>query len=138
MTSSVCDLHVWPPGGDAPQQVDELVLDWGGPVGDRHHGLTMSSDVRQKEVFSRGTQIRNHRQVSIVDVGELREIAVALGIQDLAPGTIAGGLVADRYGTRAESFPKAAMGLRGITGWVERPGIIRPGDEVRVVLPPGM
>ena len=178
MTSSVCDLHVWPPGGDAPQQVDELVLDWGGPVGDRHHGLTMSSDVRQKEVFSRGTEIRNHRQVSIVDVGELREIAVALGIQDLAPGTIAdnictegiddltalppltrlvfaggavlltggrnmpctiaGGLVADRYGTRAESVPKAAMGLRGITGWVERPGIIRPGDEVRVVLPTGM
>lgn len=178
MTASVDALHVWPPGVAAPLRVDELVLDWGGPVGDRHHGLTMMSDVRQKEAFSRGTEIRNHRQVSIVDVGELTEIAVALGLPDLAPGTIAdnictagigdltslpplsrlvfaggavlltgganapctiaGGLVHERYGSPPERFPKAAMGLRGITGWVERPGSIRAGDEVRVLPPTGM
>lgn len=178
MTPRVVAVHVWPPGADAPQRVDELVLDWGGPVGDRHHGLTMSSDVRQKEVFARGTEIRNHRQLSIVDAGELAEIAVNLGLPELAPGTIAdnictegiddltslaplsrlvfdggaviltgglntpctiaGGLVGDRYGTRAEHFPKAAMGLRGITGWVERPGSIRPGTSVTVVPPTGM
>ena len=178
MTARVVAVHVWPPGSDTPQPVDELVLDWGGPVGDRHHGLTMRSDVRQKTVFSRGTEIRNHRQVSIVDTSELAEIAVALGLPQLAPGTIAdnictegiedltslaplsrlmfeggaviltggvnlpctiaGGLVHDRYGTRPESFPKAAMGLRGITGWVEHPGVIRPGCPVKVVPPTGM
>ncbi|MFM8775070.1 MAG: molybdenum cofactor sulfurase, partial [Actinomycetota bacterium] len=54
------------------------------------------------------------------------------------PCTIAGGLVEGRYGTRPEAFPKAAMGLRGVTGWVERPGTIRPGTPVTVVPPTGM
>jgi len=46
------------------------------------------------------------------------------------PCVIAGGLVHDAYGTRAESFPKAAMGLRGVTGWVDHPGVVRPGDSI--------
>lgn len=178
MTARVVAVHVWPPDRDVPQPVGEVTLDWGGPVGDRHHGLTMSSDVRQKEVYARGTQIKNHRQVSIVDVGELAAIATALGIPEIAPGTIAdnictdgiddltslpalsrlvfeggavvlvggentpctiaGGLVGDRYGTRPEHFPKAALRLRGVTGWVERPGVVRPGGLVTVVPPTGM
>jgi MOSC domain-containing protein YiiM len=46
------------------------------------------------------------------------------------PCVIAGGLVHDAYGTRAESFPKAAMGLRGVTGWVDHPGFVRAGDSI--------
>lgn len=175
MTPTVVGLHVWPAGADVPTPVDELVLDWGGPVGDRHHGETMLSDTRQKSVYERGTRIRNHRQVSIVDAAELARIAEALGIPALAPGliadnictsgvedltalprmtrlvfdggtvlmlggenfpcTIAGGLVAAAHGTRPEAFPKAAMGLRGVTGWVEHPGTIRPGEGLRVLRP---
>lgn len=175
---TVVAVHIWPPGADVPETVEELRLDWGGAIGDRHHGVTMSSDTRQKEVFARGTEIRNHRQVSIVDLAELAAIAQGLGIQALAPGTIAdnictegltgltslaplsrlvfasgavlmtggfntpctiaGRMVAARYGTAPERFPKAAWDLRGITGWVERPGSIRPGDSVRVVPPTGM
>lgn len=174
----VAATHVWPTGADVPTPVEELHLDWGGAVGDRHHGLTMSSDTRQKEVFSRGTEIRNHRQLSIVDLDELARIAAALGIDEIAPGTIAdnictegiddltalpplsrlvfasgavlmtggfntpctiaGRMVQNRYGSAAERFPKAAWDLRGITGWVECPGTIRAGDEVRVVQPTGM
>jgi hypothetical protein len=173
MTTSVVALHVWPPGDAVPIPVDHLLLDWGGPVGDRHHGETMLSDVRQKPVFPRGTRIRNHRQVSIVDAGELARIASAMGIGAIAPGliadnictqgiddltslppltrlvfdggavlmtggenhpcTIAGALVGDVHGTRPEAFPKAAMGLRGITGWVEHPGTITVGEGLRVV-----
>ena len=48
MTARVVGLHVWPAGVEVPQAVDELVLDWGGPVGDRHHGETMLSDTRQR------------------------------------------------------------------------------------------
>ena len=173
MTARVVGLHVWPADADAPTPVDELVLDWGGPVGDRHHGETMLSDTRQKSVFDRGTRIRNHRQVSIVDTGELARIAAAMGIPAIAPGliadnvcteglgdltslppmtrlvfdggvvlmtggenfpcTVAGALVQAVHRTRPEAFPKAAMGLRGVTGWVEHPGTIRPGEGLQVV-----
>ena len=81
--------HVWPSDIDQPLSVDLLDLDWGGPVGDRHHGETMSSDTRQSSVFPRGTTIRNHRQLSLVDIAELTQIADALGIPRIDPGTIA-------------------------------------------------
>ena len=171
----VVALHVWPADVDAPVAVDSLTLDWGGPVGDRHHGETMLSGTRQRRVFEDGTVIRNHRQVSIVDSGELAAIAAGLGLPALEPGviadnictggipaltslprmtrmvfgsgavvmlggenypcTVAGGLVQAVYGTSPSSFPKAAMGLRGVTGWVERPGVLSPGDSVELVLP---
>jgi MOSC domain-containing protein YiiM len=54
------------------------------------------------------------------------------------PCTIAGRMVQARYGSPAERFPKAAWDRRGITAWVERPGPVRAGDEVRVVAPTGM
>ncbi|MFZ0324027.1 MAG: hypothetical protein WAN48_07840 [Actinomycetes bacterium] len=178
MTPRTVAVHVWPPGTSAPQALDRLELDFGGPLGDRHHGLTMSSDVRQRWLYDEGTTIRNNRQVSVVDLGELAVVARHLGLAELAPGTIAdnvctsgidglsqlaplsrlvfegddgadgavlavlgtnnpctiaGGLVHDRYGTSPEKFPKAAMHRRGVTGWVERPGVIRPGGWIRVV-----
>lgn len=50
-----------------------------------------------------------------------------------APCTIAGAMVESVYGTAPQRFPKAAMNLRGITGWVERPGVINTGDPITVV-----
>ena len=35
----------------------------------------------------------------------------------------------------ASHFVKAAWKKRGLVGWVERPGIIRPSDTVKVMLP---
>lgn len=171
----VVATHIWPPDSELPKAVPAIDLDWGGPIGDRHHGELMSADVRQAGVFERGTTIRNHRQISIVDVQELAGIAAALGLVDIAPGTIAdniatqgipdltalprmsrlligaevvvmtggenlpctsaGRLVQERYGTAPEAFPRAALGRRGVTAWVERPGTIRPGDAIRIVLP---
>lgn len=88
-TAVVLGLHVWPADVDVPVPVDPLVLDWGGPVGDRHHGLTMRSDSRQRPHYERGTEIRNHRQVSVVEEAELAEVAARLGVDRLAPGLIA-------------------------------------------------
>jgi len=169
----VVALHVWPSNQTHPVPVPALECDWAGPQGDRHYGLTMLSDARQKAAFPRGTEIRNHRQVSIVDISELSAIAINMGLTHLEPGTIAdniatagipeltqlppltrlifqggvvimtggenlpctiaGALVADHYGSRPESFPAAAMGLRGITGWIEHPGTIRAGEAVQVL-----
>lgn len=168
----VVATHVWPIGESEPQRVDVLDLDFGGPIGDRHHGELMSSDTRQSDVFAKGTTIRNHRQLSIVDTAELARIADLMGIPQIAPGVIAdnictagipelttlapmsrlvfdggavvmvggenlpcviaGRMVNEHYGTRPEAFPKAAMGLRGVTGWVEHPGRIAPGMTITV------
>lgn len=49
------------------------------------------------------------------------------------PCTIAGTMVGERYGTQPHAFPKAAMHLRGITGWVERPGVINIGDSITII-----
>ncbi len=168
----VVATHIWPIGEPEPQRVDTLDLDFGGPIGDRHHGELMSSDVRQSDVFAKGTTIRNHRQLSIVDTAELARIADLMGIPEIGPGVIAdnictsgipeltaltpmsrlvfesgavvmlggenlpcvisGRMVQAHYGTRPEAFPKAAMGLRGVTGWVERPGSIAPRMAITV------
>jgi MOSC domain-containing protein YiiM len=132
----------------------------------------MRSDVRQKPHYERGTEIRNHRQVSLVEETELDEVAAALGVDRLGPGliadniylsgavglttlprmtrlvfpsgavlmlggendpcTIAGALVEAVHGTPATAFPKAAIHKRGVTGWVEHPGEVRPGDTVEI------
>jgi MOSC domain-containing protein YiiM len=56
---------------------------------------------------------------------------------DNDPCTKTGRAVAAGLGLDDETFPsrfvKAAMGLRGLVGWVERPGTIRAGDAVTVV-----
>lgn len=175
MTARATALHVWPAGASTPQPVDVLDLDWGGPVGDRHHGVTMVSDVRQSAVFPKGTVIRNHRQLSLVSIEELALVAEAMGVPGLAPGliadnictegipdltglprmtrlvfdggavlmlggenlpcTIAGALVQAVHGTSPSAFPKAAMGRRGVTAWVERPGAIRAGEGITVQVP---
>jgi hypothetical protein len=175
MTAQVIATHVWPASHEMPVAVEELVLDWGGPVGDRHHGLTMLSDTRQRSVFDQGTEIRNNRQLSLVDSEELADIAESMGIDRIAPGviadnictkgipaltslppmtrmafdsgavimlggennpcTIAGSMVQQVYGTRPEAFPKAAMHRRGVTAWVERPGVIRSGAVITLFLP---
>lgn len=173
----IAALHVWPTGDTVPIPHEFIELDWGGAPGDRHHGLTMRSGGRQYPLYSKGTEIHNYRQLSIIDTAELQAIADALGVSDIAPGTIAdnitttglpdltslppmtrlafgdepgegavvvtggendpcviaGRMVASRYGSRAESFPKAAMHRRGLTGWVERPGLIRVGDRITVL-----
>jgi hypothetical protein len=175
MSPHVQATHIWPSDAPAPISVVALELDWGGPIGDRHHGELMASDTRQSRVFPRGTAIRNHRQLSLIDTDELARIAQALtipridpgviadnictsGIDELtqlprmtrlafpsgavvmlggpnAPCTIAGDMVARAYGSRPEAFPKAAIGQRGVTGWVEHPGIVRPGDPITVIAP---
>ena len=43
--------------------------------------------------------------------------------------------LAQTYGEAANGFVKAAMGRRGVVGQVLEPGVVRPGDIVRVHLP---
>lgn len=167
----------------------ELVLDFGGVVGDRHYGTTEPSDSRAKSLYAKGTEIRNNRQWSAISCKELEVIASNLSIPSLSPElagvnflldgvesvsglvsmtyvvlsstaeftpqhpnnvvlvcygqmmpcTIAGkALVVPHKDESLETrFPKSALGLRGISGWVEKGGIVRPNYSAFILRPTG-
>jgi hypothetical protein len=152
----------------------EVRVTFEGFEGDRHAGYTRLADNRTP-FYKRGTVIGNSRQVSIVSVEELAELARALGVPCVEPGWLGANLVLEglprlsklpptsrlffpdeatlvvtgenhpcifpgkaiqhRYPQSTEVgplFPKHAEGRRGLVAWVERPGVIRRGDTVRI------
>jgi MOSC domain-containing protein YiiM len=75
--------------------VPVLELDFGGVVGDRHHGLTRPADTRQLRYYPRGTMIRNRRQLTLVSVEELAEVANRLGVPEVKPGWLGANLLVE-------------------------------------------
>ena len=74
-------------------EVAEVHLLFSGIVGDCHGGFTRKSDSRMLGQYARGTEVRNARQVSLLSVEELHEIAGAMGIVCVKPEWVgAGGL----------------------------------------------
>ena len=164
------------------EPVDELVLSYQGVEGDFHAGLTRASGAREPW-YQRGTEMRNERQISILSVEELNEIAPAMGLDELksewiganlvlegvpnlsylpprsllffdggvtlridgynAPCRLAGGSIATHVGAvgdgedatktdMALSFKDAGHMKRGLVAWVEREGVIKPGEDFTV------
>lgn len=158
---------------------DNLHLGLKGIKGDLHSGFSRKSGGREPW-YTRGTKMRNERQISIVSAGELAIVARRMGLDEIKPewvganmvidgipqlsmipsGTLmffrggvtikidaqngpcrfAGALVAKRAGMADEQagaleFPKAAKRLRGLVGWVEKPGVINNGEDVSVRVP---
>lgn len=72
--------------------VDVLDLTFEGIAGDRHGGLTRESGGREPW-HKRGTEIRNERQVSIVCVNELAEVASRMELHRIAPEWIGANMV---------------------------------------------
>jgi hypothetical protein len=62
------------------QATGMLQLLFTGIAGDCHGGLTRKSDSRMLRQFKRGTEVKNARQVSILSIEELADIATAMGI----------------------------------------------------------
>lgn len=62
----------------------QVKVTFAGFEGDRHAGLTMKSDSRTP-LYPRGTEIRNVRQVSLVSVEELQEIARRMQLPSIEP-----------------------------------------------------
>jgi hypothetical protein len=61
---------------------EELKLTYAGVVGDRHEGLVRPSGAREPW-YPRGTRMRNERQLSILSLEELAEVAAALKLPKL-------------------------------------------------------
>lgn len=119
-------LHVWPAGADVPLPREALDLTWLGAEEDRHAGLTMLSDSRTTNIYPRGTEIRNHRQLSLVCLAELALIGQRLGLAEpLAPGLIADNIalsgVAELTALPRLTRLEFASGAVIITGGVNNP-----------------
>lgn len=72
--------------------VDELSLTYEGIEGDFHAGMIRKSGGREPW-YTRGTQMRNERQISILSVEELAEISTGLGVEEVEAGWIGANLV---------------------------------------------
>lgn len=88
-------LGLVPPGAEGIEAAaaDTIDLDWGGPIGDSHHGLTRPACVRVRRQYPDGTEIRNVRQLSVVSQEELDAVAADLGLDRLAPEWLGATLV---------------------------------------------
>ncbi|NVK29577.1 MAG: MOSC domain-containing protein [Gammaproteobacteria bacterium] len=153
----------------------ELILDFGGIQGATHHGHTRSACVRVKNLYSRGTEIHNVRQLTIVSEEELAILAARLGLDEIKPEWLGANLCVSGIahftklpaGTRLQfeggvclttdtenlpcklaqasleratgaelpRFVAEAMGIRGVTAYVERPGTIELHERCQVWLP---
>ncbi len=159
------------------EPVESLTFSFDGIEGDIHAGATRKSGGREPW-YPRGTEMRNERQVSILSVEELSEIAQRMEIERLEPEWVGGNLVfvglprlsmipprtrlvfesgavlridgqnapcrvagrsiaanfPEREGLDL-MFPKVAARLRGLVGWVEKPGVVTAGEGVTAFVP---
>lgn len=83
--------------GFATREVPRLQVTLEGIPGDRHAGFARAADSRVPW-FPRGTPIRNSRQLSLVAMDELAEIAHRLGIAQVRPEWIGANLVIEGIG----------------------------------------
>lgn len=72
---------------------DALQLGFEGVQGERHEGLNRASCVRVGNLYPKGTEIRNVRQLSILSVEELDEIAAEMGLDQLDPSYLGASIV---------------------------------------------
>lgn len=79
--------------GLVSEAVEQLRMDFAGPEGEAHGGLTRESCSRVLRQYPRGTEIRNTRQLSIISAEELSEIAIAMGIESLDPALLGATMV---------------------------------------------
>ncbi len=71
--------------GLASVSAAELRLDFAGPAGEDHGGAMRPSCSRVLDLYPRGTEIRNTRQLALVGTEELAEIAEGMGLERLDP-----------------------------------------------------
>ena len=129
-SGEVHTLHVWPGGEPTPHAVDEMLLGI-----DALAPGTIADNICTTGILGL-TALPVLTRLVFADPDDPASdgVVIVLGGENM-PCTFTGALVGDRYGTPPEKFPKASIHLRGVTGWVERPGVLRAGTAVRAVPP---
>ena len=75
------------------RRIDEVAASFEGLAGERHSSLASLSDVRYRKQYDKDTPIRNTRQISMLSVEDLAEIAANLGIDRIEPEWLGGNLL---------------------------------------------
>lgn len=89
---AVAGLFHAPGGSFETEAVDRLALTYEGIPGDRHAGIVRPSGPREPW-YPRDTEMRNERQLSILSVKELGEVAADLQLGRLAAEWIGGNIL---------------------------------------------
>jgi MOSC domain-containing protein len=79
--------------GVEKSRTDRLNLRFDGIEGDCHSGLTRPSDSRTLRQYPRHTPIRNVRQLSLLSLEELADIASIMGVAKVKPEWVGANLV---------------------------------------------
>ncbi|WP_050932024.1 MOSC domain-containing protein [Aestuariivita boseongensis] len=115
----------------APQ--DALELGFHGISGARHEGENRPSCVRVKNLYPKGTEIRNVRQLSILSREEMDAIAQQIGLEALDPGLLGANIILsgipDFTHIPPSSRLQAANGATLTIDMENRPCIL-PGREI--------
>jgi hypothetical protein len=130
----VVSLAVAPPLADAlsvvqvfsATEVDSIVahavpvleLDFGGVIGDRHHGISRPADSRQARFYPKGTLIRNRRQLSLVSAEELAEVARRLDVSEVRAEWLGANLLVEGMPALSTLPPGARLLFSGGVGLV--------------------
>jgi MOSC domain len=77
------------------ERLEEMALGFAGLAGEVHGGLTRPSCSRVRQLYPRGTEIRNTRQVSLVSAEEMAGIARDLGLEALDPAWLGASIVVE-------------------------------------------
>ena len=73
--------------------VDGLALRFDGIAGDCHSGLTRKADIRTIRQYPRDTPIRNVRQLTVLSIEELSDIAGVMEIPQVKPEWVGANIV---------------------------------------------
>lgn len=73
---------------------ESLRLLFSGPDGDCHAGLTRASDSRTLPIYPRNTEIRNVRQMTVISVEEMEDVARAVKLNVIDPTWLGANLLA--------------------------------------------
>ena len=113
--------------------VQSLTLGFAGVAGGRHAGENRASCSRVTNLYPRGTEIRNVRQLSILSAEEVDGIAAAIGLAQLDPGLMGCSILLRGIPDFTHVPPSSRLqGPSGVTLTVDmenRPCVL-PGREI--------
>ncbi|AZO00464.1 MOSC domain-containing protein [Mesorhizobium sp. M9A.F.Ca.ET.002.03.1.2] len=92
LAAQVAALYVAPSDHFETRAVDELRVSFDGIDGDYHAGITRRSGGREPW-YTRGTEMRNERQLSVVAADELAIVAGRMGVAEVKPEWIGANLL---------------------------------------------